>query len=396
MQTPSRRNTIASWIVVAAFLALWLFHGWRVRDHARSYDFLCTYSAAYVISHGRMADLYDPAVQFAVQKRLAPSSVELGPSNRPPLPFNRPPFYALLLAPLGWLPFRAAFVCWILLQIGVFVACLTWAWQRFGTPALVFGCMSMPAAMGIANAQDSVLFLAILIASYRLAEKGMEWIGGIVLGLLLVKFHLAPLWPIALILQRRWKMLAGFVATGAVAAGISLAMIGVDGARAYVALLQNRDLAWLPPGPEYMISVQGLAANLGITSMLALAAVVTAILALFLVSLWHAPLWRAYAATTAASLLLVPHVHMYDATMLLLGLWLAMFCTDFRPTRIVAIWLFTPLPFSFMAAGKPWAAASALSLLALVAVLAAEASTNCAKRSRPFPASPNISSPSPG
>src|SRR5450759_3511417 len=164
MQTPSRRNTVASLIVVAAFLVLWLMHGWSLRDQARSHDFLCFYSGAYMTSHGRVADLYDPAVQFAVQKRLAPSNVELALLGRPPLPFNRPPFYALLLAPLGWLPFRAAFVCWILLQIGVFVACLAWAWQRFGTPALVFGCMSMPAAMGIANAQDSVLFLAILIA----------------------------------------------------------------------------------------------------------------------------------------------------------------------------------------------------------------------------------------
>jgi hypothetical protein len=366
MQTPSRRNTVASWIVVAAFLVLWLMHGWSLRDQARSHDFLCFYSGAYMTSHGRVADLYDPAVQFAVQRKLVPSTVEV-------VPFVRPPFYALLLAPLGWLPFRAAFVCWMLLQIGVFVACLTWAWQRFGTPALVFGCMSMPVALGIANGQDGVLFLAILIASYRLAERGMELIGGVVLGLLLVKFHLAPLWPIALILQRRWKMLGGFVATGAVAAGLSLAMIGVDGVRAYAALLRNRDLAYLMPSPELMISFQGLAANFGITSMLANAALVTAILALFLAALWHAPLWRTYAATTAASLLLVPHVYEYDAAMLLLGLWLAMFCSGLQPTRIVALWLCTPLPFTFTLAGKPWAALSSLSLLALVAALAAEA-----------------------
>src|ERR1035437_1498532 len=373
MQTPSRRNTVASWTVIAAFLVLWLMHGWSVQDHARSYDFLCPYSTAYMTSHGRMADLYKPAAQLAVQQGLALHSAESVPPERPPLPFNRAPFYALLLGPLGWLPFRAAFVCWILLQIGVFVACLAWAWRRFGLPALVFGCMSMPAALGIAHAQDSVLVLAILIASYILVEKGMEWTSGVVLGLLLVKFHLAPLWPIALILQRRWKMLGGFAATGTAVAGISLAMIGVDGVRAYAAMLQNRDLAWLAAGPEYMISVQGLVFNLGIASMLALAAVATAILALFLVALWHAPLWRTYAATTAASLLLVPHVHMYDATMLLLGLWLAIFCAGFKPTRMVAMWLVTPLPFSFMAAGKPWAVISALWLLALIAALAAEA-----------------------
>jgi hypothetical protein len=59
--------------------------------------------------------------------------------------------------------------------------------------------------------------------------------------------------------------------------------------------------------------------------------------------------------------------------MLLLGLWLAMFRTDFKPSRLVAMWLCTPLPFSFTMAGKPWGAVSAISLLALLAVLAVEA-----------------------
>ena len=102
-------------------------------------------------------------------------------------------------------------------------------------------------------------------------------------------------------------------------------MIGAGGVRTYAALLQNRDLEWLSPSPEFMISLQGLAANLGITSVAAYAIAAAAIVALFLIALQHAPLWRVYAVTTAASLLLVPHVYGYDAAMLLPGLWLAMF-----------------------------------------------------------------------
>jgi Glycosyltransferase family 87 len=366
MRKLSRRNTIEAWIVVAAFIVLWVVLGWGVQDQARSHDFLSLYCGAYLTSHGRMADLYDPAAQFALEKQLAPSNVDL-------VPFIRPPYYALLLAPLGWMPYRAAFACWILLQIGTFAACLLWAWRRFGLPAIVFGCMSMPAAMGTAHGQDAVLFLAILIASYTLAEKGRDLAAGFVLGLLLVKFHLTPLWPVALILQRRWKMLAGFAADGIAAVAISLAMIGVTGVRSYAALLQNPDLKWLSPSPEFMISFQGLTANFGMTSVLASVALVTAIVALFLIALWRAPLWRVYTACTAASLLLVPHVYGYDAAMLLLGLWLAVFQSSLQPTRIAALWLLTPLPFSFTLAGKPWAAVAALSLLALVVALAGEA-----------------------
>jgi hypothetical protein len=289
------------------------------------------------------------------------------------VPFIRPPFYALLLSPLGRLPFGAAWVCWSLLQIAVLLACLAWAWQRFGTVALMLGSMSVPAAIGIAHGQDAVLFLAVVIVSYTLTEKGKELSGGAALGLLLVKFHLTPLWIIAMILQRRWKMLAGFAATGAAAAVVSLAMTGAGGVRTYAALLQNRDLEWLSPSPEFMISIQGLAANLGVTSMPVYVAAAAGVVTLFLIGLQHAPLWRVYAVTTAASLLLVPHVYGYDAAMLLPGLWLAMFRAELQPARIPALWLCTPFPFVFALAGKPWAAASSLSVLAMLLALAGEA-----------------------
>ena len=365
-RTASRNGTVEMWIVAAGFCALWLMLGWRVLDLARVHDFLAMYSGAYLTSHGLVAKLYDPAAQLAVQKIFVPTNVQL-------VPFVRPPFYALLLAPLAWLPFRAAFVCWILLQIGVLTACWAWAWQRFGAPAVVFGCMSMPAALGIAHGQDCVVFLAVLIASYALTEANKEFTSGLVLGLLLVKFHLTFLWPVALILQRRWKALAGFLTTAAATAGISLAIVGADGARRYAALLQNHSLAWLLPSPEFMISFQGLAANFGVTSMPAQAALVAAVVTVLLGALWHAPLWRAYAATTAASLLVAPHVYGYDAAMLVLGLWLAAFRAGNRSTRMVALWLFTPLPFAFTLVGKPWAAVSSLSLLGLLLALAAEA-----------------------
>ncbi len=366
MQPSSGQNAVGDWAFIAVIAAAWLAVGSGALDHARSHDFLSFYTGAYMTTHGGLAHLYDPDVQLAVEKQLAPSITEL-------VPFVRPPFYALLLAPLGWLPLGTAFVSWILLQAGVLVACLRWGWQRFGTPAVVFGALSMPAALGIAHGQDCAIFLALLIASYSLAEERREWAAGMVLGLMLVKFHLVLLWPFALIAQRRWKMLAGFAATGAAVVGISLAMIGVEGVRAYARLLQNPGLPALSPAPEFMIGLPGLGANFGLSSTFAYAAAVAPIVILLLVAVWRAPWWRLYAASTAASLLVAPHVYGYDAAMLLLGLWLTVFCAGLQPTRMLALWLFTPLPFGFTLLGKPWAAVSSLSLLALAVALAAEA-----------------------
>ena len=365
MRTFNRRSTVLAWIVIAGFAALWTVLGARALPQGRASDFLSFYTGAYLASHGSVASLYDPAAQFAIQRNLLPSTVEL-------VPFLRPPFYALLLAPLTRLPFGAAFIGWILLQTGIFLACLGWAWRRFGTVALLCGSMSLPAALGIAHAQDTVAFLGVVIVSYLLVEKGRDLAAGAVLGLLLVKFHLAPLWLVGLILHRRWKMLAGFFATGSAAAAVSLAMVGVGGARAYAALLQNRNLEWLTPSPELTISFQGLAANLGIATLAGRAGLVAAAVGLLLAAVLNAPMWRVYAASTVASLLAVPHVYGYDAALLLLPLWLAAFHAALRPTKLVTLWLFTSLPFASLLAGKPWAAAASLSLLAFAATLAGE------------------------
>ena len=77
-----------------------------------------------------------------------------------------------------------------------------------------------------------------------------------------------------------------------------------------------------------------------------------------------------FAATSAASLLVVPHVYGYDASLLLLGLWLTIFLGKTRAPRIAATFLITPIPFGMTIADKPWAAAASLALAAFLALLA--------------------------
>jgi hypothetical protein len=122
-----------------------------------------------------------------------------------------------------------------------------------------------------------------------------------------------------------------------------------------------------------MISAYGLAANFSVSSQWFYGSVAAVVVALFLACVWHAPLWRVYAATTAASLLVAPHAYGYDAAMLMLGLWLVRRYSGLSIARNLALWLFTPFPFAFTLFGKPWAAVSSLSLLAFLAVLAVDA-----------------------
>jgi len=251
----------------------------------------------------------------------------------------------------------------------VLFACWWWAFLRFGQDALIFGALYLPTALGIGHGQDCVLLLAVLIGVYALADRQSDFAAGMVLSLGLIKFHLFLLWPLGLIVTRRWKMLAGAAAGVAVELAIWLLLSGPAGFVNYFRLLTRSDLTHLNPSPELWISVHGLAENLGLPWVKWPLAGLVVLLAV--AAAWRAPVWRLVAAMSAGCLLVAPHVYGYDAALLLLACWLAIFCSGWLPVRAAATALCTPLPFLLALAGSPWAAASSLTLLLFLVTLAA-------------------------
>jgi hypothetical protein len=350
-------------LAVLAFCALWIMLGSMVVSAARLHDFLNLYTGASLARDGAFATMHMPEIQLEREREYAPQLPEL-------VPFVRPPFYALLLAPLAWLPFGAAFWAWLGTQAAVLLGTWAWAFRRWGADALVFGSMYLPTALGIAHGQDCVLILLIVLGVYALAHRGQHFLSGVLLGAGLIKFHLFLLWPVMLLIQRRWRMLAGACAAVTAELLISLVLAGPSGMVKYAALLRMSDLRHLSPSPELMINVRSIALNL-FADNIAVSGLLTG-LAVFLTvaACWGAPLWRAVSAASAGSLLVAPHVYGYDAGLLLVGLWLAMFESNARGLRIMATVLITPIPMLLALAGSPWSAAAPLALLAFLASLA--------------------------
>jgi hypothetical protein len=350
-------------LAVLAFCALWIMLGSMVVSAARLHDFLNLYTGASLARDGDFATMHMPEIQLEREREYAPQLPEL-------VPFVRPPFYALLLAPLAWLPFGAAFWAWLGTQAAVLLGTWAWAFRRWGADALVFGSMYLPTALGIAHGQDCVLILLIVLGVYALAHRGQHFLSGVLLGAGLIKFHLFLLWPVMLLIQRRWRMLAGACAAVTAELLISLVLAGPSGMVKYAALLRMSDLRHLSPSPELMINVRSIALNL-FADNIAVSGLLTG-LAVFLTvaACWGAPLWRAVSAASAGSLLVAPHVYGYDAGLLLVGLWLAMFESNARGLRIMATVLITPIPMLLALAGSPWSAAAPLALLAFLASLA--------------------------
>jgi len=369
VRTPvvNQRVPLYAVLAVLAFCAFWTLLGSILVPGAKLHDFLNLYAGASLARDGVFAGMHLPEVQLQREREYVPQLREL-------VPFVRPPFYALLLAPLAWLPFGPAFWAWLGMQAAVLAGTWAWAFRRWGTDALIFGSMYLPTALGIAHGQDCVLVLLIVLGAYALAHRGRNFLSGVILGAGLIKFHLFLLWPVMLLIQRRWRMLAGACVAVTAELLVSLLLAGPGGIAKYVALLRMTDLRHLSPSPELMINVRGLALNLGLDSIAATALLTVAAVILTAIACWRAPLWRAIAAASAGSLLVAPHVYGYDAGLLLAGLWLAMFeggkQGEARWPRVTATILLTPIPILLGLAGSPWAAAAPLALLAFLISLA--------------------------
>ena len=113
------------WIVVVAFSGVWISLGSMITPSSKGHDFLNLYTAGSLALDGKFATLHDPAVQLEREQRLVPSTKEL-------IPFGRPLFYSLALAPLATIPFASAFWVFIVSQSLLLIGCWAWAARRFG------------------------------------------------------------------------------------------------------------------------------------------------------------------------------------------------------------------------------------------------------------------------
>src|ERR1700722_19021680 len=284
-RTRGPRIPLQAWVAVLAFCLICIGLGSVIVPGARKHDFLNLYTGASLALGGNFAHLHSPQVQLDRERRFVPELPTL-------VPFVRPPFYALLLAPLALLPFGMAFWIWIAVQSGLLFGCWAWALFRWGPDALIFGALYLPTALGIASGQDCVLILAILIGTYSLAEKGNHFASAAALGLGLIKFHLFLLWPLALLIQRRWRMLLGACAAVAAEFLVSLWLSGWSGLVEYFQLLRNKNIERLSPSPELMIDVHGLALNFGMDNPVVRGLLVGAVILLVVAACRRAPLWQ--------------------------------------------------------------------------------------------------------
>src|SRR5580658_5749140 len=133
-----RRVSKTAILIAAALSVFWASLGGSIMIHFYNYDFLCYYIGGTLVRQGHLADLYNPAAQFQVQRKVAPTVTE-------PRPFVRPPWFAFALAPLTSLSLVHAYAVWIAVLLITLLATWAWATVRFGEAGLLLAVLFLPA-----------------------------------------------------------------------------------------------------------------------------------------------------------------------------------------------------------------------------------------------------------
>ena len=211
-------------IIFCIQLLGWLtFFPNALRGHA---DFRQLYVAGYMVRTGHRTQLYDYAEQTYLQNMLV-SNDELA------VPFIRPAYQALLFVPFSLLPYRAAYLAFLFLNLLLLAVAflllqprmrgLSRVWSGL-PPALFLGFY--PVSLALMQGQDSILLLVLLAGALVSVEQDREFVRGLLIGLGLFKFQIVTPIVLLFLLWRRWRFAKGFAASAMLVSLLSLLTIG--------------------------------------------------------------------------------------------------------------------------------------------------------------------------
>jgi alpha-1,2-mannosyltransferase len=274
-------------------------------------DFANVYTAGHLVAGGPLQSIYDIHAYRAYQQALFDGAVLGHNYSYTPISF----FYVWLFAPF---PYVVALILWLALTGAAFVAAARPYLREAGLPAWI--ALILPASlMNIWAGHYGFLFGALWLAAWRLLDSRPRT-AGLLIGLMIVKPHLALLMPLALARRGAWTafLFAALAASGLVlASGLvfgwsywvsyvggtlftQAAMIGETGQfflRMMPTVAPSLLLAGLPPWAAWTVQAAS-----------ALAA---------LAALWRfmpKDPGRAGLATACATFLVLPYAFVYDMT----------------------------------------------------------------------------------
>lgn len=312
-------------------VCLWSFYLWNLaapglRDRSGSLkgtDFLHFYVLGSLAAQHRGADLYNMNAQAALAAERVPPAAGLRY-----LPLY-PPQVSILFAPLAHLQYGWALALWWVASAAIYAICVFAVWRRCahlqsqGLTVLAVAA-GFPAFFHlIAWGQTSALALACFTAALFFLSAKREFLAGLVFGCLIFKPQLALAAVVVFLSIGAWKVLAGGLLSAAaqLAAGalyygmapLGKWLITMRSVRAVLPLLEPRvyQTHCLRTFWSMLIPSGGFA--------LALYAVSAIVVLGLTIGVWRraeTPLSLRYPSLLLATVLVAPHLTVYDLVIL--------------------------------------------------------------------------------
>ena len=300
-----------------------------VRGNLKGPDFFSFYSGARLFVTRGGSAVYDLVLQRQIQ---------IDVTSQPPdrfivLPYFHPPYYTLLIAPLGYLTYRQAYVAMaafnVLLAAVLIVLLVRSSLSIHGRAAVVATALIagfFPLFVTILQGQSDLVVLVPLGAAYVAWARGRFGWAGIFSALALAKPQLLLLIPVLFLARRAWRALAGFAAVLLGLGVISVAGLGIAPVIDYLRALgawaiggslpTNGQIAYTDPAVYSLKNILQALPGGGTTALVLL----LLLLALAALSLsWRPDKPRLdFALAIAASLVLSPHQNVHDLALLVI------------------------------------------------------------------------------
>src|SRR5438128_7631130 len=224
-------------VLLVSSAGVWWSNLSNVEGHV--IDFLPLYTGGRLFWQDR-THLYDLERQLAVETPI------LVPHLLPKvLPYNYPPFFALLLVPLAWLPFPLAYATATVLNLLCLALTLHLLLRRLALGSdqtfwlLLIAFCTVPVYVTLFQGQVSFLVLLLLTLYVLDLQEGREVRTGAWAGLLLFKPQLLLLPLLILAWRRCWQGLLALMVVVTALSLLSLLLVGVEGLQQHVLLMRQ-------------------------------------------------------------------------------------------------------------------------------------------------------------
>jgi alpha-1,2-mannosyltransferase len=313
-------------------VCLWGFYAWNLatpglRDrngNLKGTDFLHFYTLGSLAVAHRGADLHDMNAQAAVAAQRVPEAAGIRY-----LPLY-PPQVSILFAPLAHLSYGSALLVWWGCSALVYGICCYSVWKtcrnlRDHGGTVVLLAVAFPAFFHlIAWGQTSAAALACFTLTFFLLRERREFLAGLVIGCLIFKPQLGLAAAILFVVLGAWKTVLGEVLSVAAQLSVGVLYYGIEPLRHWIRILWNVRtvmpllepklyqthslrtfwsmlVPW--PGLSFIFYILSAAAVLGLT-----------------ITCWkqsrEVPLVLRYSGLLFASVLVAPHLTVYDLVIL--------------------------------------------------------------------------------